>query len=319
MRKTLLTFTISIAFLMSALRFGYGLGAGDSVRFFDVGQGDSSLVSCGRTQLLVDGGPDRIVLNRLGRAMPFFDRRIEYLLLSHPHDDHAFGLFAALERYDVGRVLVSEYVVEEWRGRDFIRFAEERGADVVTVRAGDRVELCPGMRLDVVWPDSGSGAVMDVGTERVNDLSVVGRLVTGAEAGKRSGEEGASYPQFNGKQNHVVLEHNNVVLLPRIGDKTSIPSALFTGDITATAEQAILDSGAVVSACVLKVPHHGSRYSSSPEFLRAVRPSLSVIQVGENRYGQPSELILQRLKAAGSAVIQTDADGNFDFRFGRAD
>lgn len=298
MQKALIIVLLSATFLLFVLRFGYGLGAGDSVLFFNVGQGDSSLISCGRAQMLIDGGPDRAVLNRLGAAMPFFDRRIEYVLLSHPHDDHVFGLFAVLDRYEVDRVLVSEYAAEEWRGREFIRFAEGRGVEVVTVRAGDTVELCPEIRLDIIWPDGDSGAVVSEGSDRANDLSVVGRLVLSPDWGKR---QAACFARETG-----------CLFLLQSGDKTSIASVLFTGDITATAERAILDSGADISACVLKVPHHGSRYSSTLPFIRAVNPALSVIQVGENRYGQPSAGTILRLEAAGSEVHRTDLDGNLN-------
>ncbi|MEA3248999.1 MAG: MBL fold metallo-hydrolase [Patescibacteria group bacterium] len=295
MRRILIISMISAAFLLFSLRFGYGLGVDDSVEFFDIGQGDSSLVSCGRAQMLIDGGPDRIVLNRLGHAMPFFDRRIEYLLLSHPHEDHVFGLFAVLDRYDVGRVLISEYAAEEWRGRDFIRFAESKGIEVLTVSAGDSIELCPGMRMDIVWPDRMSSELVKQGRDEVNDLSVVGRLVALSPDGGENRQSASRTKQA-------------VCLSSPSGDKANISSVLFTGDITATAEQAILDSGADISACVLKVPHHGSRYSSTPEFLLAVSPELSVIQVGENRHGQPSFSTILRLEASGSVVHRTDID-----------
>jgi len=308
MKKKLIIALLPVAFLLVAPRFGYGLGAGDSVKFFDVGQGDSSLVSCGRAQLLIDGGPDRIVLNRLGAAMPFFDRRIEYVLLSHPHDDHVFGLFAALGRYEVGRIIVSEYAAEEWRGSQFIRFAEDHGVEVVTVRAGDTIELCPELRLDIVWPDSASGGKAGADSARANDLSVVGRLSVSGVSGEAG--KGVSYPQFDTKSATQFWNKTAWHYFVRTGDKTDNLPVLFTGDITATAERAILDSGADIAACILKVPHHGSRYSSTPEFVRAVDPKLSVIQVGKNLYGQPSATTIRRLEASGSAVHRTDFEGS---------
>ena len=59
------------------------------VRFFDVGQGDAAFVQTARgTQIIIDGGPGTSVLEKLGRAMPFYDRQIDWMILSHPDGDH---------------------------------------------------------------------------------------------------------------------------------------------------------------------------------------------------------------------------------------
>ena len=75
-------------------------------------------------------------------------------------------------------------------------------------------------------------------------------------------------------------------------------------------EQALIASGAALGATALKVPHHGSRTSSSPELLAAVRPAVALISVGaRNSYGHPDPGVLARLTAAGSDVYRTDRDG----------
>lgn len=85
---------------------------------------------------------------------------------------------------------------------------------------------------------------------------------------------------------------------------------LFTGDAEAESEASILHSGADVRADVLKVGHHGSRWSSSGPFLDAVHPSVAVISVGANNvYGHPHPEVLQRLAARGIRVFRTDRDG----------
>jgi competence protein ComEC len=70
----------------------------------DVGQGDAIYLKTPRGfDILVDGGPDNSVLSCLGRHMPFWDRKIELIFLTHPHADHATGLFAVKNRYRVGQ------------------------------------------------------------------------------------------------------------------------------------------------------------------------------------------------------------------------
>ncbi len=84
---------------------------------------------------------------------------------------------------------------------------------------------------------------------------------------------------------------------------------LFTCDIDNTVEAEILIRGSVVSANVLKVAHHGSKYASSAEFLSAVGMDNAVISVGENGYGHPAQETIDRLIAAGATVYRTDQDG----------
>ena len=87
-------------------------------------------------------------------------------------------------------------------------------------------------------------------------------------------------------------------------------SFLLTSDIGAMAERALLARRLDLRAVVLKVGHHGSRTSSTPDFLRAVRPTVAVISVGSrNSYGHPNAEILERLTTAGAHVYRTDRDG----------
>lgn len=87
-------------------------------------------------------------------------------------------------------------------------------------------------------------------------------------------------------------------------------SFLLASDITAGTEASLLSAGSPLGATVLKVAHHGSRGSSTPEFLRAVGPLVGVISVGaRNPYGHPSPETLARLAAADAAVYRTDRDG----------
>ncbi len=84
-------------------------------------------------------------------------------------------------------------------------------------------------------------------------------------------------------------------------------SILLTGDIEARAERALLNDGVALRATMLKVGHHGSRTSSSPEFLAAVQPSVSVVSSGkDNRFGHPAPEVVERL--AGYGPVYNTAD-----------
>jgi beta-lactamase superfamily II metal-dependent hydrolase len=87
-------------------------------------------------------------------------------------------------------------------------------------------------------------------------------------------------------------------------------SFLLASDITAATEARLVAAGTPLAATVLKVAHHGSRGSSTAEFLRAVGPRVAVVSVGaRNPYGHPSPETLARLAGVDAAVFRTDRDG----------
>ncbi|MFA6514018.1 MAG: MBL fold metallo-hydrolase [Patescibacteria group bacterium] len=79
---------------------------GLQVSFLDVGQGDSTLIQTANGKIiLIDGGPDNLVLNRLGERLPFYKRELDLVVVSHFHDDHITGLIEILRRYKVEKII----------------------------------------------------------------------------------------------------------------------------------------------------------------------------------------------------------------------
>lgn len=104
-------------------------------------------------------------------------------------------------------------------------------------------------------------------------------------------------------------ETNNMSIVLRIDFGQT--SFLFTGDMESAAERDLVDSGADLSATLLKVGHHGSDTSSSYVFLREVMPRYAVISVGKNNsYGHPGSETLSRLRDVGAEVFRTDESGH---------
>jgi competence protein ComEC len=103
------------------------------------------------------------------------------------------------------------------------------------------------------------------------------------------------------------LNENSIVLKITFGDTRF----LLAGDAGFPAEDAMLVAGFDLKSDVLKVGHHGSKYSSGTAFLKAVDPKYAVIEAGTgNPYGHPAPETLARLEAAGAKVYRTDRDGN---------
>ena len=95
-----------------------------------------------------------------------------------------------------------------------------------------------------------------------------------------------------------------------VGSKT----ALFTADIGEKVEKSLVGKYDLKSD-ILKVAHHGSKYSSSKEFLQAVLPKISVIEVGKNSYGHPTDRVLADLASVGSKIFRTDQNGTLKLTF----
>lgn len=119
----------------------------DTVVFLDIGQGDATLIQRGETQVLVDGGPDDSVLYQLQKYIPIYDRKIEYVVLTHPHDDHLVGLLRVLERYEVGEILYFPVCFEN----ENYEYLLQRYSNVRKIGKGDTIRL-EGLNIDILWP-----------------------------------------------------------------------------------------------------------------------------------------------------------------------
>jgi competence protein ComEC len=102
------------------------------------------------------------------------------------------------------------------------------------------------------------------------------------------------------------LNEQGLTVLCSTGDY----DALITGDMAGSTEKKLLERYPLPDIELLVVGHHGSKYSSTKEFLDAVRPETAVISVGDNSYGHPTDQALLRLVAAGCEIYRTDLQGN---------
>jgi competence protein ComEC len=147
------------------------------VSFMDVGEGDAILIQRGNQQVLVDGGPSPQALAlALGQAMPFWDRNIEFVVLTHPHADHLTGLLAILPRYQVGQIFYPELYYESPQYDEWLSLIAARNVKVTAARAGQKIDLGNDVVIDVLNPQQPllSGTESDI-----DNNGVVLRLSTG--------------------------------------------------------------------------------------------------------------------------------------------
>jgi competence protein ComEC len=144
------------------------------VTFLDVGQGDAIFIQTpsGR-QVLIDGGPsETALLSQLGHRMPFWDRSIDLVLLTHPESDHVTGLIAVLERYRVDTVVFRQMALDSATYERWLEVVAEEGAAVYEGAAGMQLALDPALEMIVLHP----GAELE---EDANNNSIVTRLTFG--------------------------------------------------------------------------------------------------------------------------------------------
>ena len=175
MRNILLSLGFGILILANVTIWPEVLGADTfEVSFLDVGQGDAIFLQTpSGQQVLIDGGPDNTVLERLaGRMLPW-DRTIDLVILTHPEKDHVAGLIEVLKKYEVKQVLWTGVVKDTGEYEEWVRLLKEEGAEITIVSAPQRIRFTSAY-MDVLSP------IENLDEKRVsimNDTSIVMRLV----------------------------------------------------------------------------------------------------------------------------------------------
>lgn len=144
------------------------------IYFLDVGQGDAIFIKTAENhQILVDGGPGNKVLEELGEVMPYFDKSLDFMVLSHPDYDHLSGLVEVLKRYEVKNILMTGVDAEKATYTEFLEEIVDQGVNVYPAEAGIDFWF-GGMYMDVLFPFE---QLIGQKVQNHNDYSVVMKLI----------------------------------------------------------------------------------------------------------------------------------------------
>lgn len=147
------------------------------IHFFDVGQGDAIFIETpSGVQVLIDGGPDATVLQKLGEAMPFWDRTLDLVVLTHPDADHLIGLIDVLAVYDVHTVVTSGIEKDTPMFREWASALKREKARIILIDQPKRLQFGTELVLDMVWPQQN---LSGKNTEKPNDYAIVMKVTVG--------------------------------------------------------------------------------------------------------------------------------------------
>ena len=166
---------ITIILLLIAVNWQNNPGNDLEIIFLNVGQGDAILIKTpDDQQILVDGGPDKRVINELSNNMPFYDHDLDLVILTHPHADHVAGLVEVLKRYEVKKVMHTGVLHTAPDYLAFLEIIKEKNIENEIVKAKKDVMMGSDVKLEFLYPFHDlSGTRPD----NLNNTSIVFRLV----------------------------------------------------------------------------------------------------------------------------------------------
>lgn len=237
-----------------------------NVYFLDVGQGDGIFIRTpGGQNILIDGGPDNILLHEISGYMPWWDRDIDFLIVSHYHADHMMSFMEVINKYKVKNILTTNHNPDDYLHDIFIKKIEQNNINLIKVKKGQKFKIENNLFLTILSADD----------------------------------------------YHEDYNENSLVIKLDFSDK----SFIFTGDLGLEGEKVILDSDFDIKAEYLKVGHHGSKYSSSQEFLEEINPKFCIIQSGKNnKFGHPHQETVERLGDVDCEILDTQELGTINFK-----
>lgn len=255
-----------------------------TISMLDIGQGDAVLIQTGAKNILIDTGDDKYYedgkkgkenTQLLSELQKLKIDHIDTLVMTHAHADHIGKADKVIAQYGVKELVYNGIPSTSKYFINALKAAKANGTQQVKVKAGDVLDFGNGVSFEIVSPSQG---LIDEDTAAI-------------KAKKK-----------------VDVNNESVVGRLTFGNF----AMLFTGDAEGPVEKEMVASyGKKLKCQVLKAGHHGSKTSSTAEFLKLVQPESVIMSLGvNNQYGHPHEALLNRLQKQGvKNIYRTDANG----------
>lgn len=188
------------------------------VVFLDVGQGDAIYIEAPNgKQMLIDGGPDAKLLSSLSKVMPFADRSIDIVLVTHPDMDHIGGLPIFLDNYKVESIIENEVISDSNIFLSLEEKIQKKKINKISAKRGTRIVLDQNKNIyfDILFPDR------DVKNFETNDGSIVGKLTYGESSFMLTGDATTYTENLIGWNEKDSVLDSDVLKLGHHGSRTS--------------------------------------------------------------------------------------------------
>lgn len=236
---------------------------------FDIGQGDSLMLTVPNSsiQILIDGGPDDKVVEKLQKYLPAGDNFVDVIILTHGHDDHVGGLPSVIENFEVGLVIDTGAICDNTNYQKMVEQIELLSLPKLYAVRGEKIRIGSDFILEIIHPFFSQ----NVEYKNLNDASITATV---------------SY-----QEKKIVLTGD----LEIEGEREILKYLQGRGELEK------------LKAGVLKIGHHGSKTATSIEFLKAINPQQAVISSGkENSFGHPHQETITKLKKEDVKIFRTD-------------
>ncbi|PIR91905.1 MBL fold metallo-hydrolase [Candidatus Falkowbacteria bacterium CG10_big_fil_rev_8_21_14_0_10_44_15] len=145
------------------------------INFLDVGQGDGSFIKTPFGQnIIIDGGDGQKILPELGRVLPFYDRTIDLMILTHPHEDHIGGLVKILGRYRVQKILATGVAHNTPTYLAWLEAVKRKNIPLVIIDRPQEINLGPDLKMEILWPQA---SLLNQEIDNLNNSSIVLELI----------------------------------------------------------------------------------------------------------------------------------------------
>lgn len=283
MKKLFIVFVIFLSLFIFLLKISFASNPDYKSRviFFDVGQGDAALVQTEFAQdILIDGGPDKSIVEKLDKEMGALNRDIELAVLSHNHGDHLIGLIKLIKSgFKIEKLIYSSSGCESPACGEFYSLADQEGIE--------KIQAEPGMKIDFFCLEADAGGCSGI-------------EIMGPDA------------KFAADKN---LNNTSIILRLDLCGNVFI----FAGDAENKVWREYCESAALRNfqkADILKAPHHGSKNGIAQCLLEAADFKEAVISSGKgNKFGHPDSGILELLSSLEIKIRRTDEEGDIVYKF----
>jgi competence protein ComEC len=177
-KKKEIYFIIIVLFVISFILAGIIYARQNNklkIVFFNIGQGDAIMISQGQNQILIDGGVNgQREMEKLGRYVPFWDRKIEIIIATHPDQDHIGGLIDVMKNYEIGKIIDNGVQSDSQVYEKYLEIIREKNIERLKGKSGVNIKI-EKANLEIIYP----GDVLENNPKNTNADSIVAKLIYG--------------------------------------------------------------------------------------------------------------------------------------------